>query len=90
MLHQIGCLGKITSLKETNDGRYLVDLKGIVRFQITKEIKTEKKYRECETNYESYLQDLSEEKEDLKLSKKLDLIINIENVKQVMKIIFKI
>ena len=67
-LHQIGCLGKITSLKETNDGRYLVDLKGIVRFQITKEIKTEKKYRECETNYESYLQDLSEEKEDLKFS----------------------
>ena len=34
-LYEIGCLGKITSFKETDDGRYLVDLKGIVRFKIS-------------------------------------------------------
>ena len=67
-LHDVGCLGKITSFKETDDGRYLIDLKGIVRFQIVKEVKSNKKYRECEINFENYLQDLSMEKENLKFS----------------------
>ena len=67
-LHEIGCLGKITSFEETDDGRYLIDLKGIVRFKISKELKSDKKYRLCEINYENYLQDLGEEKEDLKFS----------------------
>jgi len=67
-LHEIGCLGKITSFKETDDGRYLVDLKGIIRFKIIKEIRADKRYRQCETNYENYLQDLNKEKEDLKFS----------------------
>tara|TARA_B100000767_G_C19611507_1_gene470057 strand:+ start:95 stop:742 length:648 start_codon:yes stop_codon:yes gene_type:complete len=67
-LYNIGCLGKITSFKETDDGRYLIDLKGIVRFQIIKEIKTSKKYRECEISFQNYLYDLSDEKEDLKFS----------------------
>ena len=67
-LHKVGCLGKIISFKEADDGRYLVDLKGIIRFKIIKEIKTAKKYRECQTTYENYLQDLSEKKEDLKFS----------------------
>ena len=67
-LHKIGCLGRITSFKETDDGRYLVDLKGIVRFEVIKEIETDKNYRQCETSFENYLQDLSEKKEDLKFS----------------------
>ena len=67
-LYEVGCLGKIISFKETDDGRYLIDLKGVIRFQIIKEIKNNKKYRECEINYENYLQDLSEKKEDLKFS----------------------
>jgi Lon protease-like protein len=67
-LHKIGCLGKITSFKETNDGKYLIDLKGIIRFKIDKELKSEKKYRECDVNYETYLEDLSENTEDLKFS----------------------
>ena len=32
-LHEVGCLGKITSFKETEDGRYLIELKGIIRFK---------------------------------------------------------
>tara|TARA_B110000444_G_scaffold57815_2_gene53851 strand:+ start:692 stop:1330 length:639 start_codon:yes stop_codon:yes gene_type:complete len=67
-LHEIGCLGKITSFKETNDGKYLIDLKGIIRFKIDKELKSEKKYRECDVNYETYLEDLNENTEDLKFS----------------------
>ena len=67
-LHEVGCLGKITSFKETDDARYLIEIQGIVRFQIFKEIKSNKKYRECEINFENYLQDLSEKKEELKFS----------------------
>ena len=67
-LHKIGCLGKITSFKETDDGRYLIDLKEIIRFKIYNELKSNKKYRECEVNYETYLEDLNEKKEDLKFS----------------------
>ena len=68
VLHQIGCLGKITSFKEVEEGRYLIDLKGIIRFKIYKEIKSEKSYREYEVTYETYLNDLSEKKENLKFS----------------------
>ena len=67
-LHGIGCLGKITSFKETDDSRFLLDLKGIIRFEIIKEIQNNKKYRECEVSYENYVQDLSNEKENLKFS----------------------
>ncbi len=67
-LHEIGCLGKITSFKETEDGRYLIDLKGIVRFQITQELKADKSYRICQVKYDNYLNDLIEKKENLKLS----------------------
>ncbi len=67
-LYEIGCLGKITSFKETDDGRYLIDLKGLIRFKIIKEIESQKKYRECEIEYEKYIHDLSEKKEDLKFS----------------------
>jgi len=67
-LHEIGCLGKITSFKETEDGRYLIELKGIIRFKNIKELNTEKKYRILNVNYENFLQDLKNEKEDLKFS----------------------
>ena len=73
ILHEIGCLGKITSFKETDDGRYLIDLKGLIRFKIFKEIKTDKKYRVCEINFEEFIQDLSEKKENLKF-RDLELI----------------
>ena len=67
-LHNIGCLGKITSFKETDDGRYMIDLKGLIRFKIIKEIKSPHKYRECEINFENYYHDLNKEKEELKFS----------------------
>jgi len=68
ILHKIGCIGKITSFRETKDGRYLIELKGLVRFKSISELKTEKKYRVLEVNYENYLQDLEGKKEELKFS----------------------
>ena len=67
-LHNVGCLGKITSFKETDDGRYLIELKGKIRFQIVNEINTDKKYRSVEVDYNNYFNDLTNEKEKLNFS----------------------
>ena len=74
-LYEVGCLGKITSFNETDDGRYLIVLNGISRYKITKEIENQKLYRECEVNYESFSKDLSKDKEELKFTD-LKLILN--------------
>ena len=67
-LHETGCLGKITSFKDTSNGRYLIDLNGVSRFKIIKEIKNNKPYREYEISFEDYPNDLKIEKEELKFS----------------------
>ena len=67
-LYDIGCVGKITSFNETEDGRYLIILNGITRFKITKEILSEKLYRICEADYGSFSMDLSQEKQPIKFS----------------------
>ena len=67
-LYDVGCAGKITSFNETEDGRFLIELKGLTRFKNIKEIKTEKKYRVLEVSYESFYQDLINEKEEIKFS----------------------
>jgi Lon protease-like protein len=81
-LHKIGCLGKITSFKETDDGRYLIDLKGIIRFKIVKEITDNKPYRSCEISFDDYLNDLSEKKENLKFS---DLELIFKDLRQLFE-----
>ena len=67
-LHQVGCLGKIISFKETENGHYLIELKGIIRFEIINEIKSKKKYRECEVNFKRFNHDLNHNKEQLKFA----------------------
>ena len=66
-LYGVGCLGKITSFKDI-DGRYLIELSGLSRFNITEEIKNKKPYRECKINFDGFLEDLKLPKEDLKFS----------------------
>ncbi len=67
-LHEVGCLGKITSFRETDDGRYLIELKGLIRFKVIKEIVSQKKYRVLEVDFKDFQQDLSREKENIKFS----------------------
>ena len=67
-LYEIGCAGKITSFNETEDGRFLIELKGLTRFKNVKEIETEKKYRILEVSYNNFYQDLINEKEEIKFS----------------------
>ena len=72
-LYDIGCLGKITSFKETEDGRYMIELKGLIRFKVITEIKSQNIYREYEVDFKDYYHDLNEKKEELKFSE-LELI----------------
>jgi len=67
-LYNVGCLGKITSFRETEDGRFLIELKGKIRFRIINEIFSDKKYRSVEVNYNDYSNDLIDEKEKLNFS----------------------
>ena len=67
-LHETGCLGKITNFKDTLDGRYLIDLNGLSRFKIIKEIENNKPYRECEISFDAYQDDLNLQKDELKFS----------------------
>ena len=68
VLHEIGCLGKITSFKETEDGRFMIELKGLIRFNLIQEIKSNKKYREYEVDFNDFDKDLDEKKEQIKFS----------------------
>ena len=81
-LHNVGCLGKITSFKETEDGRYLIELKGLIRFEVNKEVKTDKKYRMIEVNYVKFYNDLDKEKEKVKFT---DLELIFKDLKALFK-----
>ena len=67
-LYNVGCLGKIISFQETEDGRYLIELKGLVRFNTVTEIENKKKYREFQINFDSFRNDFLDEKEQIKFS----------------------
>ena len=67
-LFEVGCLGRVESLKDTSDGRFLIDLNGISRFKIVKEIKNNKLYRECEINFDDFNEDINLSEEKIKIS----------------------
>ena len=57
-VYEIGCLGKISDYQKSKDGRILINLTGISRFKILKEIPNDKLYREFQVNYESFVGDV--------------------------------
>ena len=81
-LYNIGCLGKIHSFNETEDGRYLVILNGVSRFKIIKEVVTNKLYRQCHISIEDYSSDLENNNEEIKFS---DLELVFKNLKSLFK-----
>ena len=68
-LYEVGCVGKITSFNETDDGRYLIVLNGICRYKIVDELANDKLYRECKISFDHYINDLKEiNKEEIKFT----------------------
>lgn len=59
-VYDVGCLGKISDFRESKDGRILINLSGLIRFEIKNEINNQKKYREFKVHYDKFSDDLNE------------------------------
>ena len=76
-VYDTGCLGKIVSFNETIDKRFIINLSGIIRFRIKKELKKEKLYRNFEVDYSDFLTDLEEKKDQIMNYDKKNLLNKI-------------
>ena len=64
-VYEIGCLGKISDLQKSKDGRILINLTGITRFKILEEVENKKLYREFKVDYKTFEIDLKDSSDDL-------------------------
>ena len=81
-LFNVGCVGKIITFKETDDGRYLIELKGLIRFETISEIISDNKYIEFQVDFKKFEHDLDDKKEELKFS---DLELIFKDLKSLFK-----
>ena len=70
------------SFRENDNGQFLIELKGIIRFQKVDEIKSNKKYRECNVNFKNFYDDLNYQDENLQFS---DLKLIFKNLKSLFE-----
>ena len=56
-LYRVGCIGRITQLAETGDGRYLLTLTGVARFRLIEEMKALTPYRQGRLSYDEFRRD---------------------------------
>ncbi len=56
-LYKIGCVGRITQIAETGDGRYVLQLTGVTRFSVEEELVGETAYRRCRVTYQPFTDD---------------------------------
>ncbi len=63
-LHKIGCAGRITSFTETDDGRYLISIKGISRYRIKESHKSFSPYLTADVDWACFERDLGNEQTD--------------------------
>jgi Lon protease-like protein len=78
----VGCLGKIDTHTKTADGRYLINLKGLIRFRVLDEIETGLAYRKFRVTYDEFLDDL----EQIKFNDKIDVLKLIDKARKLFKI----
>lgn len=62
VLFRIGCVGRITQLAETGDGRYILELTGVSRFKVVEEMTVLTAYRQCRVDYFPFLDDFTARK----------------------------
>ena len=62
-VYKVGCLGKINDFQKSQDGRILINLSGVTRFEILEEIKNDKRYREFKVDYKNFKIDLEKSSE---------------------------
>jgi hypothetical protein len=57
VLFKVGCVGRITQLAESGDGRYILELTGVARFKVVEEITALTAYRQCKVDFFPYADD---------------------------------
>ena len=57
-VYKVGCLGKISDYQKSKDGRILINLTGVSRFKILKEVSSKKLYREFQVDYQNFDKDI--------------------------------
>jgi uncharacterized protein len=62
-LSDVGCAGRITSYAETSDGRYLITLTGLCRFDAGAELMIPTPYRQLRARYDRFQGDLAEDEQ---------------------------
>ena len=67
-VYDIGCLGKISDYQKSKDGRILINLTGISRFKILKEISSKKLYREFQVDYQKFGEDVEDAQNEIDVS----------------------
>ena len=78
-VYKVGCLGKISDFQKSNDGRMLINLTGLTRFEILEDIENSKLYRVFKVDYKKFSLDLNNENE----------ATDIENLLKKCKTFFK-
>ncbi len=63
-VYETGCLGRITAFSETDDGRYLITLTGLIRFEVARELPPLAGYRRVTASYHRFRRDLESDPED--------------------------
>jgi len=58
-LFSVGCIGRITQLAESGDGRYILELTGITRFKVLEELEVLTAYRQCKVDYFTFVDDFT-------------------------------
>jgi Lon protease-like protein len=69
-LYKIGCVGRITQLAESGDGRYLLELTGVARFRIEDELTANTAYRQCRVTYAPFADDFIPRKGEEEVDRK--------------------
>ena len=78
-VYKVGCLGTISDFQKSKDGRILINLTGITRFEILEEQENSKLYRELKVDYKKFNLDLNPALEE----------INTGSLMKKIKIFFK-
>jgi Lon protease-like protein len=69
-LYKVGCVGRITQIAETGDGRYLMQLTGVARYRIIQELPVTTAYRQCVVDYMPFLDDFTARKGEEHVNRK--------------------
>jgi uncharacterized protein len=69
-LYKIGCVGRITQLSESGDGRYLLELTGVARFRIEEELTVATSYRQCRVTFAPFASDFIPRKGETEVDRK--------------------